>query len=219
MARPSYQKMIRSYETADVFSAAAAAQRINGSYVRELTAETPEGTQLNRNIVYNLLADTTQITEEDRIEGAKVRQYYQGLTFKILKGITLNDFEYQALTLANCETIETSLGVGVITSLPSCYLRSIARDEAERKVRYANGGYLAAPGVKVNDVVLEVMKSVYSEKYGKYGVYFITCLTPDKQAVFFSYRERLLVGNTIKVSGRVKAHRDGSTQLSHTKVI
>jgi hypothetical protein len=61
-----------------------------------------------------------------------------------------------------------------------------------------------------------VVKSVYSQNY---GVYFITGVTASRQAVFFSFRERLAKGHQCRIRGTVKAHRENSTQLNRVRMV
>ena len=101
MAR--YQKPAPLNLTADdVWAAACQAQRLNGTYVKEgQTSELNPNVicKTNRQIVMSLMADITQITDEDREQGKLVRQFYQGYTFKILKGIKLSEFDNTAMLL------------------------------------------------------------------------------------------------------------------------
>jgi len=56
---------------------------------------------------------------------------------------------------------------------------------------------------------------MYSQNF---GVYFITAVTADRHAVFFSYRERLANGHQCRIRGTVKAHRENSTQLNRVRI-
>ena len=104
-----YQKPIPlNFVADDVWAAAVVAQRINGSYVKlsQISESDPELTKKsNRMLVQELLADTSRITDEDRAEGKKVRAFYQGLTFKILKGIKLSQFDNTAMVISNRDVI------------------------------------------------------------------------------------------------------------------
>jgi hypothetical protein len=84
MAR--YQKPVLNFNADDVWSAAVAAQRINGAYVKlSMLSEADTTYKLsNRQLVESLLVDTFLITDEDREQAKKVRSFYQALTFKIL---------------------------------------------------------------------------------------------------------------------------------------
>lgn len=215
MAR--YQRPVLNFNANDVWGAAAAAQRINGAYIKVAPADENSEyiTETNRAIINNFLSDPSLINEIDRAEGENIRTYYKGLTFKILQGIKLNDFDNTAMTIANRDVIESMYDVAVIASLPSCYLRAKARDDANSRVRDADGGFISSPGNKVT-LDLEVVKCIYSRNY---NTYFVTGITDSNQAVFFSFKEGLNAGKRIKVAGTVKAHRDDSTQLNRVKVI
>ena len=212
MAR--YQRPTINHNADDVWSAACAAQRINGSYVRTVDPENKEG-ETNRQIIQTFLSDTSLITQADRDMGQTVRKYYKGLTFKILQGKNLNDFDNTAMVIANRDNIESLYDIAVIASLPSCYERASKRDDANRKLENASGGFIGSVGDKVT-ITLEVARSIYSQQW---GVYFVSGVTTDDQAVFFSQRNAIEQGKIIKVQGTVKAHREKSTQLNRVKVI
>jgi hypothetical protein len=205
-----------SYTADDVWAAACQAQQINGEYVK---ASMPNDVlrRTNRSIVESLLVDTTQITDEARIQGKKVRQYYQAYTFKILKGIKLGEFDNYAMVLSNSEVIDTNYSLAVIISLPQSYGRSVKRDNVDQQVKFATGGYIGQLGDKVT-LTIEVMKTVYSQKW---NTSYFTGITDEDQIVFFAYNhiDRLEIGDTYTIQGTVKAHRDNSTQLNRVKVI
>ncbi len=216
MAR--YQRPVLNFNANDVWGASAAAQRINNAYLKSIPVDENyqpvEGVQTNRQIIDTFLANTDLISQADRDEGENIRTYYKGLTFKILQGIKLNDFDNTAMTIANRDTIESMYDVAVIASLPSCYIRAKARDDANARVRDADGGFISSPGNKVT-LDIEVVKCIYSRNY---NTYFVTGITDKNQAVFFSYKDGMNAGKRIKIAGTVKAHRDDSTQLNRVKV-
>ena len=211
MAR--YQRPVLNFNADDVWSAACAAQRINGAYLK--VVQEGVNTETNRQIVENFLANTDLITEADREQGKAVRGYYKGLTFKILQGKKLNDFDNTAMVIANRDVIESNYDVAVIASLPSCYERGVKRDQANRKLEFASGGFIGRVGEKVK-VNVEVVRSSFSQQY---NVYFVSGVTPDDQAVFFSYRNAIDAGKLIIAEGTVKRHGENITQLNRVKVI
>ena len=213
MAR--YQKPVLNLNADDVWSAACAAQRINGAYVKNL-ADVAEGQNAatNRILIDQHLANPSFITEADREQGQLVRKYYKALTFKILQGKKLNDFENTAMVIANRDVIESNYDIAVIASLPSCYERAVKRDNMNRKLESATGGYIGRVGDKVQ-VSVEVVRSVFSQQW---NVFFVSGITSNDQAVFFSYKQQILAGTIIVAQGTVKAHRDNSTQLNRVKV-
>ena len=212
------QQPVLNLNADDVWSAACAAQRINGAYVKlsMLSESDKELNKLsNRQIVESLLVDTFNITDEDREQAKKVRAFYQALTFKILQGKRLNEFDNTAMLLANRDVITSNYDLAVIASLPSCYERGSKRQSVDQRINFAKGGFIGAIGNKVSATV-EVVKSVYSSKW---VTNYITGITSDDQVVFFSYRTELPIGAMIDIYGTVKAHRDNTTQLNRVKVL
>ena len=217
-AKTRTQKVTVNYNADDVWSAACAAQRINGSYVKlsSVSESDPATTKLsNRMIVEQLLTDQSGITDTDREHGKKVRAFYQALTFKILQGKQLSDFDNTAMLIANREVITGNYDVAVIASLPSCYERGVERQTAEQRVNFATGGLIGKASDKVK-LQIEVIKCTYSHSY---NVFFVTGITDQDQPVFFSYKEKVSTGDTMNIVGTVKAHRDNITQLNRVKVI
>jgi hypothetical protein len=217
-ARTKTQKVVVNYNADDVWSAACAAQRINGSYIKlsVVSESDPATTKLsNRILVEQLLADLSSITDEDREQGVKVRAFYQAYTFKILQGKQLSDFDNTAMLIANRDVITGNYDVAVIASLPSCYERGVVRQSADQRINFATGGFIGKANDKVNTSI-EVLKSVFSMKW---NTNYVTGITTDDQVVFFAYKEALDIGKVLDIQGTVKAHRDNSTQLNRVKVI
>jgi hypothetical protein len=211
MAR--YQRPVLNLQADDVWAAACAAQRINGAYRK--TIEEGVNTETNRQIMDNFIANTDLITEVDREQGKAVRTYYKGFTFKILQGKKLNEFDNTAMVIANRDVIEANYDVAVIASLPSCYERAVKRDQINRKLENAQGGFIGSVGNKVK-VNVEVVRCIFSQQW---MTHFISGVTTDDQAVFFAHKQPIAVGKLIVAEGTVKAHRDNSTQLNRVKVI
>lgn len=208
-----YQAPVINLQATDVWAAACAAQRINGAYLKGV--EEGRNTETNRQIMTNLLANTDLITDSDREQGELVRSYYKGMTFKILQGKKLSDFDNTAMVIGNRDVITSSYDVAVIASLPSCYERAVKRDDANRKLEYANGGYVGSIGEKVTKTI-EVVRSIYSQQW---NVYFVSGITDEDQALFFSYKTPIDQGKRVTIQGTVKAYRENSTQLNRVKVI
>ena len=218
MAKRMRQPQV-TYPTDVVFAAASYADRMNdGAYIKYPTVQAQvEGTMLvtNRQYMDQALADQTLITQADRDAGEQVRKYYHSLTFKILKGVRLSEFDNTAMLIANKEQILGNYDVAVAAALPSCYRRAAARDQADAKVNFARGGLIGKVGDKVTASV-EVTKAIYSQQW---GVFFLTAITDQDQPVFFAYKKQVAAGTTLKIQGTVKAHRDNTTQLNRVKVI
>ena len=212
MAR--YQKTVPLNINADiVWGAVCQAQRLNQGYIKVSDAA-PTG-QSNRSIVMQFIADPTQITPEDMEQGKQVRKYFQGYTFKILKGIKLSEFDNDAMLLANRDTIDTMYEISLITCLPSGYERGIKRQTVDQRISFAKGGLVGRVSEKVS-VSIEVLKSFYSQQW---NTNYVTGITSDDQALFFAFKQPLEVGKMYDLYGTVKAHRDNVTQLNRVKVL
>lgn len=212
------QQPVFNFNADDVWAAACQAQRINGSYVKlaMISESDPSLTKLsNRMLAMQLLTNPFNITDEDREQAKKVRAFYQALTFKILQGKRLNEFDNNAMVLSNRDVITSNYDLAVICSLPSCYERGVARQSVEQRISFAKGGYISAVGNKVSTSV-EVLRCVFSQKW---MTNFVTGITSDDQVVFFAYKSELPVGKMFDIYGTVKAQRDNTTQLNRVKVI
>ena len=218
MAR--YQKPVLNLVADNVWGAACQAQRINGSYVKlsVLTEEDKTSNKLsNRQLIESFMVDSSLITEEDMEQGKKVRAFYQAFTFKILQGKQLNDFDNTAMLIANRDIITSNYDVAVIASLPASYERGVKQQTVDQRINFARGGYIGSVGNKVSVDNVEVLKCVYSEKW---GTHFATCLTSEDQVLFFAIKNKLEVGKTISIQGTVKSQRNpNTTQLNRVKVV
>ena len=210
----------------NVWGAACAAQRINGSYVKETQHQFDENTntmvvvkQRNRDVMADVLANPAVLTVEDIAQGQECRKFLQqDITLRGLKG-RLTEFDTAvSKTVAVSEEFDTvthKYELAVVASLPASHQRSLARQEVDSRVRQTAGGYVGAPDAKI-DLDVEVVSANYSQSY---GIFWVTAITSDNQAVFFSYRSKLTTGSWIQIKGTVKAHRDGKTQLNRVKIV
>lgn len=205
-----------NYNADDVWAAAVQAQSINGRYIKNIT-DVAEGqtVKTNRQIVDSLLADITQITQESRDKAIEVRNYFKAFTFKILQGKQLNEFNNTAMVIANRDVITSTYDVAVIVSLPATHKKSTSRDEIDRRINFARGGYIGVVGDKVTTEI-EVVKQFWSQNW---NTYYITGITDNDQVLFFAYKTNIEIGDRVKIQGTVKGHRDNSTQLNRVKVI
>jgi hypothetical protein len=210
----------------NVWGAACAAQRINGSYVKATEYRLDENTNTtvvaklrNRDIMADFLTNPALLTVEDIAQGQECRKFLQqDLTLRGLKS-QLTEFDLNvAKTLAVNEEFNTAvhkLELALVACLPESQNRAMARQEAQNRMRQAAGGYVGSVDSKV-ELDVEVVSANYSQTY---GIFWVTAITRDNQAVFFSYKSKLTTGSWIQIKGTVKAHRDGKTQLNRVKVI
>jgi hypothetical protein len=160
------------------------------------------------------LRDEALITDSDRELGRRARDYVsKQILVKALKG-TLSEFEQslqRAVAMTEFDEWTSRVELAIVASQIRAYEQAVQLEAAMEGISTEP---VAAVGAKV-DTDVTVVKSVYSQNY---GVYFITGVTADKRAVFFSYRERLANGHQCRIRGTVKAHRENSTQLNRVRI-
>ena len=221
--RPLAPERPVAWPAGTVWAAAAYAHRINsGDYLKDPEfARDADGLWTdrmlrlrNRDVMRNALRDETLITDTDRELGDRARDYIsKGILVKTLKG-TLTEFEQslqRAVAMTDFDEWGSRVELAIVASQIRSYEQAVQLEAAMEGIR---SDPVAAVGEKV-DTEITVVKSVYSQNF---GVYFITAVTADKQAVFFSYRERLANGHQCRVRGTVKAHRENSTQLNRVRI-
>lgn len=209
-----------TYNVSDVFAAASAAYRINGSYLKsdDITFHENGGHTINKlankTLVHQFLKGAFDLRDEDREMGEKVRQHCNGLSFKIITGKTLSEFEQAMLSVADKETTDSNYDIAVVASLPASYERAQSRIQQDAMLREKSGTLTADIGSKV-ELDIEVVRCNYSNNW---DTHFVTA-TVDNAVVFFASRNKLELGAELRIKGKVKAHKEDRTQLSHVKMI
>jgi len=211
----------------NVWGAAVAAQRINGSYVKEtmykvdpeMSGNTVVDKRRNRDIMVDILANPAQLTVEDIAQGQECRKFLQNdITFRALKN-RLTEFDgsvSRVLAVTDeFDTVKNKLELAVVACLPQSHARSLERQAVQDRVRQTSGEHVGNPGDKVQ-LDVEIIKSNYSQQW---NTWYATAVTPENRAVFFAYRQELARGAKHTIVGTVKAHRDGSTQLNRVSII
>lgn len=198
----------------DVWTASAYAYRANGNqYIKAYMPDSVNRT--NREKMMTALLDNMLFEEQDIEQGKKIRQYFQGLTFKVLNGTLKSEFMQSALKVAELKTIISNLDFSIIASLPATYERSAKRDEVQNRIQWAQGGFIGKVGDKVTETVV-LVKQLWSNNY---NTWYFTGINDKDQVLFFNHKNSLEIGTSVTIEGKVKSHRDNSTQLSHVKVI
>lgn len=212
--KPVAKKPSFIYDSNMVWAAAVVAFKINKGYVKALAPEL-SAHETNRQIIERILKDKVHISSDDIEQGEKIRQYFKGLTFKVIEGKTLSPFLQSAMQIADKETITDNLGVATIASLPATYAKMTDRDDVDRKIKWANGGFVGSLGDKTTQSI-EIIKKLWSQNW---GTWYYTGINGQDQVLFFAHKGELKIGDCVTITGKIKSHRDNSTQLSHVKVI
>ena len=208
----------------NVWGAAIAAQRINGSYVKAALYDYDDnGPKIvkhrNRDIMTDILANPAQLTVEDIAQGQECRKFLQqDITFRALKN-KLTEFDSSvSKVLAVTEEFDTEkhkLELAVVACLPASHTRALERQATQERVRLTSGAVIGTPGDKVR-LDVEIIKSNFSQQW---NTWYATGVTQDNSAVFFAYRQELARGAKHTIVGTVKAHKNGSTQLNRVSIL
>jgi hypothetical protein len=208
----------------NVWGAAVAAQRMNGSYVKETMYKTDSSNTVidkrrNRDIMADILANPALLTVEDIAQGQECRRFLQNdITFRALKN-KLTEFDSAVSKVLavtdDFDTVKNKYELAVVACLPQSHTRALAREANQARIQQTSGEYIGQVKDKVT-VNVEIIRCVFSQNY---NTWFATAVTQDNQAVFFSIREPHDAGTWLTIRGTVKAHKDGSTQLNRVSIL
>jgi hypothetical protein len=204
-----------------VWAAAAYADRENGGeYLKEdrwMMNATPPYLEksANKTLMWKAIMDISLITGDDIELGRQAREWLRKtLVFKGLKN-TMSDFDQAMSRVVEMNEFMTGADryeIALVTSQIRAYREGTRMEQVMADV-------INTPVADVGEKVqlnVEVVKSVYSQNF---NVYFITAKTDGHQMVFFSYREKLPVGEFRTIKGHVKAHRVDATQLNRVRMV
>lgn len=206
--------------TADqVWACAAAAQRVNGEYVKEpvwdfAVDQRNPIKQPNKILVKDWLRtnDFTLVTEEDYAAGRKARDHFKGYTLLAIAG-RLNDFQQTAMRIATKDefTGRDMYDFAVIACLPSVALRDAAHTALKKEIFSSQ----PLPGAVGDTIVgdITVIRTRYSKEYNKYRM---DARMGESIVDFWHTKE--LTGE-LRIKGKIKQHRgNGATQLNYVKI-
>ncbi len=207
--------------TADqVWACAAAAQRINGGYVKIeewMHNATPPyiSKHPNKALVKQWLRENnfTEVTEEDYAAGRKARDHFKGYTLLAIAG-RLNDFQRNAMQIAAKDTFtgRDMYDFAVISCLPSVALRDAAHSDLKREIYESE----PLPGAVGDTIVgdITVIRTRYSQEYNKYRM---DARMGDSIVDFWHTKE--LTGE-LRIKAKIKQQRGNkATQLNYVKII
>lgn len=208
--------------TADqVWACAAAAQRINGSYLKEAQGhfdETKgqwvETKPANKVLVKGWLREGNfaQITEADYAAGRSARDHFKSYTLLMIAG-KLNEFQQTAYKIASKDefTGRDMYDFAVVSCLPSVAERDQQRTELKRDI-YASEQLIGTVGDAVSGTIT-VISSRFNQNYNKFK---INARMGESFIDFWFSKE--LTGE-LRIKGKIKAVRgDKTTALNYVKI-
>ena len=204
--------------TADqVWACAAAAQRINGEYLKEDQRNHHTGLVVktaNKLLVKAWLRDQdySQITAADITAGQTARNHFKSYTFLAIAG-RLNEFQETAMKLAAKEefTGRDMYDFAVISCLPSVAVRDAANSELKREIYTSEQLQGAVGDTIVGDIT--VISARFNPEYAKHK---ITARMGESFVDFWFGKE--LTGE-LRIKGKIKTQRGNkTTQLNYVKI-
>lgn len=213
------------FDANTVWGTAVAVDKFQGGYFKEEEQHFDPVEDLwvitkspNKFLVKKVLAGVEKsitVTDEDRKEGERLRNYFKGYLLKELSG-DINDFEQTVLRIAQMEQFnhQSLLQFAIISCLPNSYRREQKYKEFRQEVIEStplNG--------EVGDTIvgeLIVVKCYYNKNYDKYRV----TGRFGESFVDFWFNSKLDVDSTVKIKGKIKRRReDNTTQLNYVKKV
>ena len=205
--------------TADqVWACAAAAQRINGEYLKEDQRNHHTGLVVktaNKLLVKAWLRDQdySQITAADITAGQTARNHFKSYTFLAIAG-RLNEFQETAMKLAAKEefTGRDIYDFAVISCLPSVAVRDVANSELKREIYTSEQLQGDVGDPIVGDIT--VISARFNPDYNRYKIR----ARMGESFVDFWFGKEL--EGTVRVKGKIKIQRgDKTTQLNYVKIV
>ena len=224
----------KEFPTQQVLELACAAQRVNGSYIKEpeavwaedgvymYTKQTNKMMMLCTVIPTNWTADPKdapmplKVTEEDIALAQEIKTYYKRLLFAAIEGE--NDFQTNINSFLSSDNIETK-NFGYIACLPSVYTRDRVQNKLKKVSRSVDEGYLGEVGSNLKDLDAEILSSVKSKNFEGYNIDAII----SNKMVSWINKTSLDLGACVVVKAKVKdhskhwKHQNDVTRLNYVK--
>lgn len=208
---------LQTWTIEEVWAASALAHRVNDGYFKQDEYENGLKVKIkNLDLVKSALEDMTLVPAIDyEVGAAALKHISQRLTMRALKG-QLREFDSVMTRIVEMDqfTDKNRYEIAVVASQINNYYQS-KRDLEWQEQIDRSVGHLAPIGERVAAEVA-VYKSVWSANF---GIYFYQGITPTRQGVWFTYRQRINEGAQVKILGTVSKYRDFSTQLNRVKLV
>ena len=200
-----------------VWACAAAAQRINGDYLKEDQRDHHTGLVVktaNKLLVKDWLRtnDYSKVTAADILAGQTARNHFKSYTLLAIAG-RLNEFQETAMKLAAKEefTGRDMYDFAVISCLPSVAVRDAANSELKREIYTSEQLQGAVGDTVVGDIT--VISARFNPEYAKHK---ITARMGESFVDFWFGKE--LTGE-LRIKGKIKVQRGNkTTQLNYVKI-
>jgi len=224
----------KEFSTQQVLELACAAQRVNGSYIKEpeavwaedgvymYTKQTNKMQMLCTVIPTNWTADPKdapmplKVLAEDVALAEEIRKYFKRLLFAAIEGE--NEFQTNINGFLSSDNIETK-NFGYIACLPSVYVRDLSQNKLKKVSRSVDEGYLGEVGSAIKDLDAEIISSVKSKNFEGWNIDAII----NNKMVSWINKTGLNLGACVIVKAKVKdhskhwKHQNDVTRLNYVK--
>jgi hypothetical protein len=223
---------MKTFPTQQVLELACAAQRTNGSYVKDIEAVYAEdgvfmyNKQSNKLLMlYTLdtkmvILDTKvlKVEPEDVAQAEEIRKYYKRLVFVAIEGE--NEFLTKINSLLGGDTVKEN-EFGWMACLPSVQARDAVHNQVKKAARSVEEGFLGKPGDRLADLDCEILEVIKSKNFEGWN---ICAIINNKMASWMSQVE-LKRGPCVVVKAKVKdnskhwKHQNDETRLNYVKAV
>ena len=224
----------QEFQTQQVLELACAAQRVNGSYVKESeNVYAQDGVFMYSKKTNKMLMLCTldhkiwtadpkdapmplRVLPEDTLLSEEIKKHFRKFMFSAIEGE--NDFQTNINTILNSNTVKQNQ-FGYVACLPSVYVRDIAQTKVKRAARQVEEGYLAEIGSTVKDLDADIISSVKSKNFEGYNIDAII----NNRMVSWLNKTNLNLGACVIVKAKVKdhskhwKHQNDVTRLNYVK--
>ena len=212
-----------AHDALDIWAAAVYAQRVNGAYIKEdlwsLNPDTHEvehdpHTLANRTVARNALQDGS-ITLADRTKGAEARKFISSRLMVKAISRTLTSFEEslsQAVALDEFIVPQDKMYIGIVNSQIASYDRMKKEEALTQDFVYGTYGDV---GERLEIKVTPVSRFWLTD----WGTFRYNAITTDGYKTSFYYKDKLEIGDAVKVRGTVTKHTNDTTTINRVKVL
>jgi len=226
---------MKEFPTQQVLELACAAQRTNGSYVKEAENVWAEdgvfmySKKTNKMLMLCTLdhkiwtADPKdspmplRVLPEDIVLAEEIKRHFRKFMFGAIEGE--NDFQTNINTILSGDTVKQNQ-FGYVACLPSVHARDIVQTKVKRAARQVEEGPLAEIGSTVKDLDAEIISSVKSKNFEGWNIDAII----NNKMVSWMNKTNLNLGPAVVVKAKVKdcnkhwKHQNDVTRLHYVKV-
>jgi hypothetical protein len=207
----------KEFPAKQVLELACAAQRVNGTYLKEpvpvLAADFTYmySKQSNKMLMLCTIVPTNwsadpkdapmplRILPEDVALAEEIKKHFRKFMFGAIEGG--NEFETNINSFLNAENIETK-NFGYIACLPSVYARDATQSKIKKIARTTEEGYLGLIGDTVKDLDCEILESVKSKNFEGYN---ISAIINNRMCSWLN-KTNLNLGACVIVKAKIKDH-------------